>query len=70
MIINRVGKRFVASFDAAELLRRVINNTENTELVFESMEENSTNSAMLVDGDVDKVEKSIISMGIPCLKGV
>ena len=67
MLINRSGNRFVASFDAAEMLRKVIDNTENTKLVFESTEENTTNAAMLIEGDADSVMKSVINMGIPCI---
>ena len=67
MLINRNGNRFVASFDAADMLRKVIDNTENAVLVFECSEDRTTNSAMLIDGDCDAVARSIASMGIPCI---
>ena len=67
MMINREGNRFVASFDAAMLLRKVIENTQNAELVFESVEERTNNSAMLVEGDAESVFNSSVGMGIPAL---
>lgn len=72
MFVSRIGNRFIASFDVANLLGKVIENTENTKLVFESVDETTANSEMLVEGDVKKVEESVASMGIPCLtmKGV
>ena len=70
MFINRKNDgRFIASFDAADMLRKVINNTENARLVFESTEDHSTNAVMLVEGDLEAVARSISDMRIPYLVG-
>ncbi len=67
MLIKRDGNRFIASFDAATMLRKVIENTQNAELVFESVEEHTTNAAMLIDGDADSVVETLRNSGVPVL---
>lgn len=68
MLVRRDGNnRLIASFDAAAMLRKVIDNAQNANLVFESVEEHSTNAAMLIDGDVDSVVNSLRESGVPIL---
>ena len=66
MFVKRESNnRFIASFDAAAMLRKVISNTESASLVFESVEEHTTNAAMLIDGDADSVMETLRNSGVP-----
>ena len=71
MFISRDdNNRFIASFDAAAMLRKVIDNTENASLVFESVEGETTNSAMLIEGDAESVWNNIREAGVPVISRV